>query len=75
MTRSDAVWYGILAAGAAYEAHALHGKLDDDTLSAFTRRSFRTRTHRVGRAAFAVSWVGFSTWYLIHILRQEGSSP
>jgi hypothetical protein len=75
MTRSDAVWYGILAAGGAYEAHALRHRLNDDTLSAFTRRSFRTRTHRVGRAAFAVSWVGFSAWYLRHILREEGISP
>ncbi|MFD5634783.1 hypothetical protein ACFWJM_11670 [Streptomyces sp. NPDC127077] len=47
---------------------ALANKRDEDTLSENTRRLFRTRTSKVGRAIFAVGWCGFSGWYLLYIL-------
>lgn len=59
-----------LAWGAAFgitEGLALANKRDDDTLSEETRKVFHTRTH-AGRVAFGVSWVGFSAWFLGHIL-------
>jgi hypothetical protein len=53
-----------------FETWALINKRDGDTLSENTRRLFRTRTSKVGRAAFAVGWTGFSAWFLLHILTE-----
>ena len=59
-------WLGWLGSFAVVEAVALiRGR--DETLSDHTRMWFRTRT-RAGRFAFAVSWVGFAVWFLVHIL-------
>jgi len=65
---SNVVWGSLIAAGFAYEAYALLNKKNGDTLSERTRVWFHTRT-KVGRIAFAVSWLSFAAWYLIHILQ------
>lgn len=59
-------WLGWLVAFGVLEAAALVRRRDE-TLSDHTRVWFRTRT-RSGRIAFAVSWVGFAAWFLVHIL-------
>ncbi|MCX4976452.1 MULTISPECIES: hypothetical protein [unclassified Streptomyces] len=55
---------------AVAEGIALANKRDGDTLSENFRRLFRTRTSKVGRAIFAVVWLGFSGWFAIHILTE-----
>ncbi|GAA1428414.1 hypothetical protein GCM10009601_41570 [Streptomyces thermospinosisporus] len=45
------------------DADAEHG----NTLSERVRVWFRVHT-RPGRAVFAIAWVGFATWFLVHIL-------
>lgn len=55
---------------AVAEGIALANKREDDTLSENFRRLFRTRTSKIGRAIFAVGWVGFSAWFAIHILTE-----
>lgn len=67
MDSADLIWGGLLVAGAAFEAYALRNGRDGDTLSETTRRLFRVRT-KTGRVIFAVSWLGFAAWYLLHIL-------
>jgi hypothetical protein len=67
MDKSDAVWAGLIAAGTAYETYTLHAKQQNATLSETTRRTFHTRT-RVGRYVFTAAWVGFSAWWIRHIL-------
>jgi cytochrome b len=64
---ADWVWGGLVAAGAGFEAYALANARAGDTLSETTRRLFRTR-HPVGALAFTAAWLGFSAWYLAHIL-------
>lgn len=68
MSGADWVWGGLLLAGAGFEAYALRNAWAGDTLSETTRRVFRTRTP-VGAAVFGVAWLGFSAWYLAHVLR------
>lgn len=63
----DIVWGGLLAVGAAFEVWALRNGRAGDTLSERTRAWFRVRT-RPGAAVFAVAWVGFAGWFLVHIL-------
>ena len=67
MGAADVVWGGLLAAGAGFEVYALRNARAGDTLSERTRAWFRVNT-RVGRAVFAVAWVGFAAWFLVHIL-------
>lgn len=67
METSDWVWGGLLAAGAVVEAVALRNGRQGDTLSERTRVWFRVRTP-AGRAVFAVAWVSFAVWYLVHVL-------
>jgi hypothetical protein len=64
----DAVWGGLILAGAAVETYALRSARQEDTLSAATRRWFRVHT-KAGAVVFAVAWTGFGVWYLDHILR------
>jgi hypothetical protein len=64
----DAVWGGLILAGAAVETYALRSARQEDTLSAATRRWFRVHT-KAGAIVFAVAWTGFGVWYLDHILR------
>jgi len=52
------------------ETYSLHQHASDDTLSAFTRWSFRTDT-RAGNGVFVLSWVGFAAWYLRHVSRAD----
>lgn len=68
MTASDIVWGGLLLTGAAFEVWALANRQEGDTLSESTRKAFRVRTSKTGRAAFAGVWSAFSFWYLVHIL-------
>ncbi|MGW0736959.1 hypothetical protein [Streptomyces sp. NPDC002851] len=67
MEAVDVIWVVLLAAGAAYELYALWNKTPGDTLSERVRAWFRVHT-RPGRALFALAWVGFATWFLVHIL-------
>lgn len=68
MSTHDIIWAGIILAGASFEAYTLRNAREGDTLSEVTRSVFRTRTSRAGRAVFLVAWLGFSGWYLGHIL-------
>lgn len=65
-----AIWTLWTVAFAVAETIALVNRRENDTLSETTRRLFRTRTSKAGRAAFAVCWAGFSTWFAIHILTE-----
>ncbi|UOB09055.1 hypothetical protein MQE23_08320 [Streptomyces sp. HP-A2021] len=67
MNPADAVWGGLILAGAAFEVYALRNARVGDTLSESTRRWFRVHT-KAGAVAFAVGWTGFAVWYLAHIL-------
>lgn len=67
MGEADIVWAAVLIAGLGYEVAALRNNRKDDTLSETTRRWFMTNKP-AGRWAFGVAWVGFSAWYLWHIL-------
>lgn len=79
MTIYDYAWGSLLVGGLVFEGAALARKKQGDTLSEFTRKLFRTgypgepergRRSKIGRAVFAVVWVGFSAWYTWHILWQ-----
>jgi hypothetical protein len=63
----DMVWGLLLATGFAYEVYALLNKTPGDTLSERTRAWFRTHK-QPGRAVFAAAWLGFATWFFVHIL-------
>lgn len=65
----DVFWGLLILIGAVYEVVALRAKMKGDTLSETTRRWFMTNT-ALGRWAFGIGWVGFSGWYLWHILWQ-----
>ncbi|WP_031096404.1 MULTISPECIES: hypothetical protein [unclassified Streptomyces] len=67
MNTGDAVWGGLILAGAAFETYALRNARQGDTLSESTRRWFCVHT-KAGAVVFAVGWVGFSAWYAHHIL-------
>ena len=62
-----AAWVTWLAAFALVEGVALADKDQGDTLSEHVRKWFRTHT-RGGKLAFAVAWLGFAGWFLVHIL-------
>ncbi|MER6109365.1 hypothetical protein [Streptomyces hirsutus] len=64
------VWIAWTAMFAVAEGIALANNRDNDTLSENTRRLFRTRTSKAGRAIFAVGWFGFSGWFGLHILTE-----
>lgn len=64
---AEAVWGGILVAGAAVEAYYLINKRDGDTLSEVTRKAFRVHT-RPGALVFGALWGSFSIWFGGHIL-------
>jgi hypothetical protein len=68
MTESDWIWLGLIAVGAAFEGYTLRNGKEGDTLSETTRSLFRVKTSKLGRASFLVAWLGFSGWYLGHIL-------
>ncbi|OEJ21098.1 hypothetical protein [Streptomyces subrutilus] len=65
-----AIWTLWTVVFAVAETIALVNRREGDTLSETTRRLFRTRTSKAGRAAFAVGWIGFSGWFAIHILSE-----
>ena len=65
------IWIAWTAVFAVAEGIALANKRDGDTLSENTRRLFRTRTSKAGRAVFAVGWFGFSGWFALHILTES----
>ncbi|MFF4952291.1 hypothetical protein [Streptomyces chattanoogensis] len=61
-------WVAWLAAFAVIEGMALANKKLGGTFSEHTRAWFHTYS-TYGRVAFAVAWIGFSGWYLGHILK------
>lgn len=67
MDTADIIWGGLILAGAGFEAYALRNGRDGDTISEATRRLFRVRT-RAGKIVFASAWIGFASWYLVHIV-------
>jgi hypothetical protein len=67
LAKPDVVWGALIMLGAAYELAALRTKRQGDTLSETTRKWFMT-DKPAGKVAFGVAWVGFSGWYLWHIL-------
>ena len=67
MNAGDAVWGGLILAGAGFEVWALRNARRGDTLSESTRRWFRVHT-KAGAIVFAVAWAAFSVWYAWHIL-------
>jgi hypothetical protein len=68
-TGADVTWAVLLAAGLVYEVAAIKSKRWKDTLSDTTRKWFMT-DKMAGKWVFGVTWVGFSGWYLWHILWQ-----
>jgi hypothetical protein len=67
---SSLIWGAWAAVFVVYEAWALVNEKDGDTLSETTRRVFRTRTSKLGRAVFTVAVAGGAVWYLLHILTE-----
>lgn len=67
---SKILWTSWAAFFVVYETIALFNKKDDDTLSENTRRLFRTRTSKAGRALFTVTLGGAAAWFLLHILTE-----
>ncbi|MGX1268078.1 hypothetical protein [Streptomyces phaeoluteigriseus] len=55
---------------AVYETIALINRTEDDTLSENTRKLFRIRSSKAGRAMFTVILGGGAAWYLLHILTE-----
>ncbi|MFE1289642.1 hypothetical protein [Streptomyces sp. NPDC058751] len=64
------VWVLWTSLFALFETWALVNKLEGDTLSENTRKLFRIRTSKAGRAVFTVGWLGFAAWFLLHILTE-----
>ncbi len=64
------IWAAWTALFALFETWALINRKDGDTLSENTRKLFRTRTSKAGRAIFTVGWAGFAGWFLLHILTE-----
>jgi hypothetical protein len=66
-TSADFVWGGLILAGAAFEVYALRNAREGDTLSESVRRWFYVHT-KAGALVFTAAWIGFSVWFLDHIL-------
>ncbi|MGW5635710.1 hypothetical protein [Streptomyces sp. NPDC003832] len=69
MSAYTTAWIAWGAAFAVTETLALVNGRKGDTLSENTRTLFHTKTSRAGRLTFAAGWVGFSVWFLGHILK------
>lgn len=61
------VWGFVFLFGLIFELHTILTAERGDTLTENTRRLFFVHT-KPGRAIFVVVWLGFSTWFLGHIL-------
>lgn len=70
----DALWPVLLIAVTALELEAIRQGDLDRTITRTTRRWFRTQ-HPAGKAAFVVTWAGFSIWYARHILSAPRAVP
>ncbi|MGW2496252.1 hypothetical protein ACWCV2_17340 [Streptomyces pseudogriseolus] len=55
---------------AVYETIALVNRKDGDTLSENTRKLFRIRSSKAGRAVFTIILGGGAVWFLFHILTE-----
>lgn len=69
------LWAGVLGSAALLDK-ICDLQADQSTLSAQTRRAFRTHTP-AGRAAFVAAWLGLTAWFVPHILdplRQSSGS-
>lgn len=71
--RPAQVWGGLFAAGLAYEVYGLHAPEGGYTLSEVTRALFHT-SHPVGKAVFLVGYVGFSAWFVPHIVNKASEA-
>lgn len=61
------LWVILLLPPLLWEAYAIANKTEGDTLSERMRIWFRVHTTG-GRVTFAVLWVGFACWFLIHLI-------
>ncbi|MFD0352894.1 hypothetical protein ACFVHW_03980 [Streptomyces sp. NPDC127110] len=68
---STVLWTAWAVFFIVYETITLANERDDDTLSENTRRLFRTRTSKAGRALFTVAVAGGGAWFLLHILTER----
>ena len=62
-----ATWAALTAAFAGTEIAAIANNDWSGTFSVNVRRLFRTHT-KFGRRFFLTTWLGFSVWFLGHIL-------
>lgn len=62
------VWGALFVIGSAYEGWTIKNAITGDTLSERTRAWFYTKTPW-GRVFFSTFWIGFSGWFLVHILK------
>jgi hypothetical protein len=67
MQAADVIWGGLLAVCAGVEAWAVSNGKPGDTLSERIRAWFQVKS-QAGRITFAVVWLGFASWFLVHIL-------
>lgn len=74
MPRGRLVWGAILAIAGAVEVYGIAAPNADDTLSEFTRWAFATDT-TPGRVIFGLGWLGFASWFLVHILNDGKKKP
>lgn len=68
METGEAIVGALVLAAGAWEAYALANNRPGDTFSEVTRRVFRIRNSRIGRAVFGYGWAGFAIWFWGHIL-------
>lgn len=59
---------GIALVAGAWEVYALANDRPGDTISEVTRRAFRIKSSKVGRAVFGTGWLAFAGWFFFHIL-------
>lgn len=59
METGEAIVGAIVLAAGAWEAYALVNNRPGDTFSEVTRRVFRIKGSRVGRAVFGYGWAAF----------------
>lgn len=63
----DVAWGAILGGALAWELRTVFNRQLGDTLSERLRVWFRTHT-KPGKAAFTIAWLGFSAWFIPHII-------
>lgn len=73
MSAGRIAWGAVLLVAGALEAYGVANPGKDDTLSEFTRWAFQV-DHPAGRLIFIAVWLGFSGWFLRHIVAGAAKS-